>query len=195
MKFSTTLLSALAPVALAKSVHQHYAKDRRSNVQLGNLHGLAGHGITPGAHTEVIVIWVNPGAGAETTTINEQVTVTQTVTAGIGHKTAIPNLDATTTVAEGATGTIVGTGATHSVTVGGPQGLVYFPDQISAAIGDMIIFTFYGQNHTATQSSFDVPCSPLEGGMDSGFQANPDNTVDPPPQVAMQVMVDTPLCT
>jgi hypothetical protein len=29
--------------------------------------------------------------------------------------------------------------------------------------------------------------------MDSGFQPNPNNTVNPPPQVAMQVMVDTPL--
>lgn len=49
-------------------------------------------------------------------------------------------------------------------------------------------------NHTATQSAFATPCDILAGGMDSGFQPNPNNTVNPPPQVAMQVMVATPLC-
>jgi hypothetical protein len=85
-------------------------------------------------------------------------------------------------------------GATHSVTVGGPQGLAFDPPQLSANPGDTVIFTFLSQNHTATQSAFDKPCEPLAGGMDSGFQANPNNTINPPPQVAMQVMVSTPLC-
>lgn len=58
----------------------------------------------------------------------------------------------------------------------------------------MVIFTFMSMNHTATQSTFDKPCDPMEGGMDTGFQANPDNSINPPPQVAMQVMVETPLC-
>jgi hypothetical protein len=61
-------------------------------------------------------------------------------------------------------------------------------------IGDMVIFEFLSKNHTVTQSPFDTPCQALPDGMDSGFQANPDNTIVPPPQVAMQVMVDTPLC-
>lgn len=30
--------------------------------------------------------------------------------------------------------------------------------------------------------------------MDSGFMANPNNTIVPPPMMAMQVTVDTPLC-
>lgn len=58
----------------------------------------------------------------------------------------------------------------------------------------MVIFEFHSQNHTATQSAFTTPCDPLAGGMDTGFMANPNNTMSPPPQVAMQVTVDTPLC-
>lgn len=197
MKFSTSLLTALAPVALAKAVRNHYPRDvKRSNHGGGGvsgLGGLSGFGLTEGSLTQVIIIWANPGAGAATTTINSQVTVTQTVVAGVGQATAVAGEAGTTTVAEGATGTVVGPGATHSVTVGGPAGLVFTPDNIKANIGDMVIFEFLSQNHSATQSAFDTPCDPLSGGMDSGFQANPNNTVSPPPQVAMQVMVDTPL--
>ncbi|GJC82511.1 hypothetical protein ColLi_05349 [Colletotrichum liriopes] len=57
----------------------------------------------------------------------------------------------------------------------------------------MVVFTFMSQNHTATQSTFAKPCDPLAGGMNSGFMANPNNSVAPPPQVAMQVMVSEPL--
>ncbi|TQS31716.1 hypothetical protein Golomagni_07996, partial [Golovinomyces magnicellulatus] len=70
---------------------------------------------------------------------------------------------------------------------------IYQPDQLNVPVGDTIVFEFLSMNHTVTQSSFKEPCKPLAGGMDSGFQANPNNTVSPPPQVAMQVMVDTPL--
>jgi plastocyanin len=71
---------------------------------------------------------------------------------------------------------------------------VYTPSTIDAAVGDMVVFTFESKNHTATQSAFDTPCEKLAGGMDSGFQPNLNDTVNPPPQVAMQVMVTTPLC-
>ncbi|KAF5975202.1 serine-threonine rich protein [Fusarium coicis] len=126
--------------------------------------------------TEIIIIWANPGAGAETTTINEKVTVTETVTKG-GEAVATP-------VAP----------QQHTVTVGGPGGLVYQPEELhNVPIGDTVVFEFLSQNHTVSQSGFDKPCALLEGGMDSGFMPNPNNTVSPPPQVAMQVMVDTPL--
>ncbi|KAI0277925.1 hypothetical protein BGY98DRAFT_917609 [Russula aff. rugulosa BPL654] len=39
----------------------------------------------------------------------------------------------------------------------------------SAAPGDIISFTFHPKNHTVTQSSFDAPCTPLYGGVDTGF--------------------------
>ena len=71
---------------------------------------------------------------------------------------------------------------------------MYTPDQIKAAVGDMVIFTFMNANHTVTQSPFDTPCKKLEGGLDSGFMANPNNTIVPAPQMAMQVTTDKPLC-
>ncbi|EGS23182.1 uncharacterized protein CTHT_0008450 [Thermochaetoides thermophila DSM 1495] len=152
-------------------------------------------GLNRGAGTSINFLWVNLGGGAATTVINtaSTVTVTQTV-AATAPPAVVTGVDgATTTIADTPTTTVVGTGATHSVTVGGPAGLIFNPPQIQASIGDTVIFTFLSQNHTATQSSFETPCQPLEGGMDSGYQANPNNTVNPPPQVAMQVMVDTPL--
>jgi len=80
------------------------------------------------------------------------------------------------------------------VMVGGSAGLAYTPDTINAAIGDMVIFTFLEQNHTATQSAFTTPCEALAGGVDSGFMPNPNSSVVPPPQMAMQVTVATPIC-
>lgn len=143
---------------------------------------------------QAIVIWVNEGAGAEASTVHEQETVTETITVEKdGKATEVPGIDGTTTIDAGATGVVEHMGATHSVEVGGEQGLSYFPQEVEAKVGDMIIFTFYAMNHTVTQSSFDKPCSLLEGGMDSGFIPNPDNSIDPPPQVAMQVMTEDPL--
>ncbi|OIW27567.1 hypothetical protein CONLIGDRAFT_439466 [Coniochaeta ligniaria NRRL 30616] len=228
MKVSAALSLCIAPLALAKAVHNVYpaharrsqhleARERGSKVSVGSsvgsnsvsglsaaelqLLGLSGVGITENALTEVIVIWVNGGGGAATTVINQPVTTTVTVQAGGGAAAATSAAAAggeaaasSATVATGATSVVAGTGATHTVTVGGAAaGLAFSPAQISAAIGDMVIFTFLSANHTATQSAFATPCEPLAGGMDSGFQPNPNNSVNPPPQVAMQVMVDTPL--
>ncbi|KAK4214441.1 hypothetical protein QBC37DRAFT_149460 [Rhypophila decipiens] len=157
-------------------------------------------GMSAGAGIQVNILWVNGGGGAATTVLHEAqtVTVTQTVNGGAeatptGAVEGGENVEANPTVGAGASGTVVATGATHSVTVGGPQGLAFSPPELKAAQGDTVIFTFLSQNHTATQSAFDTPCVPLDGGMDSGYQANPNNTIDPPPQVAMQVMVSTPL--
>jgi plastocyanin len=82
----------------------------------------------------------------------------------------------------------------YQVVVGGSAGLVYSPDTIEAAVGDMVVFTFLEQNHTVTQAAFTTPCEALAGGMDSGFMPNINSTVNPPPQMAMQVTVATPLC-
>ncbi|TAQ91478.1 hypothetical protein B7494_g245 [Chlorociboria aeruginascens] len=114
--------------------------------------------------SEVIVIWVNNGGGAATSTL----ATTQSASANA-------------------------VAATHTVTVGGAAGLVYTPNTIEAAIGDMVIFSFESQNHTATQSAFAVPCVALANGTDSGFMPNINNTVSPAPQVAMQVTVATPI--
>lgn len=193
----------MAPLALAKAVHNVYpgrrnaqslherrteSRDKRSLLGLNN--GIAGFGITDTTITEVIIIWVNPGAGALTTTINQQLGGVNTIgipgAIGTASPVAAPGIPGQVIAAPGAQ-------TTHQVTVGGPTGLQFSPSEIKAAIGDMVIFTFLGNNHTATQSAFDTPCEPLAGGMDSGFQANADSSLVPPPQVAMQVMVDTPL--
>ncbi|KAH9992965.1 hypothetical protein BJV74DRAFT_950882 [Russula compacta] len=64
-----------------------------------------------------------------------------------------------------------GTVQVHQVIVGNDTGgTIYDPTSISAAIGDIVLFTFYPKNHTVTQSSFAEPCTPLPGGFDSGFQ-------------------------
>ncbi|KAI8960504.1 Cupredoxin [Daldinia sp. FL1419] len=198
MKYATALSVAVAPMAIAKAVNNVYPQKRTSHKQeLEHLSGLEGigetinlaHGVSLGQSTQVIVIWANPGNDAKTTTLHEQVTVTQTVTAG-AEATAI----GTETLAAGATTTgAAGAVATHTVQVGGEAGLVFVPDQVKANVGDMVIFEFMSMNHTATQSTFAEPCKAMEGGMDSGFQANPNNTVSPPPKVAMQVMTTDPL--
>ncbi|KAK7424307.1 hypothetical protein QQX98_000575 [Neonectria punicea] len=209
MMFATTLALAMTPLSLALSVRDPNASflpSRRDHpeenkdvekwveeskgddkwkevgdaieVDLSNSDGYKKY--KGGDKTQVIIIWVNSGNGAETTTVNEKVTVTQTITAGAG---------------EGAVATETPVAAqSHTVTVGGPGGLVFQPDQLDQIpIGDTVIFEFLSQNHTVSQSAFDTPCDILEGGMDSGFMPNPNNTVSPAPQVAMQVMVDTPL--
>ncbi|OBT73683.1 hypothetical protein VF21_06201 [Pseudogymnoascus sp. 05NY08] len=114
---------------------------------------------------EIIILWVNSGAGAATSVINAAVT----------------------------TGAAAAAAATHTVAVGGSAGLVYVPDTVNAAVGDSVVFVFHSQNHTVTQSTFNTPCVKLAGGMDSGFMPNPNNTIVPPPMMAMQVTVATPL--
>ncbi|OAA66467.1 Cupredoxin [Niveomyces insectorum RCEF 264] len=177
MKYSAALSLGLAPVVLAKAVHNVYPVRRdpsnahnkqeardvlggfsasslisssSSDVVAADEALLAEAGVVLGSLNEIVVIWVNGGGGVPTTTVNAVQTVTQTVTAGQ-------------------------------------------PETIAANVGDMVIFTFLSQNHTVTQSAFTTPCELLAGGMDSGFQPNANNSVNPPPQVALQVMVDTPL--
>ncbi|RKU46926.1 hypothetical protein DL546_003927 [Coniochaeta pulveracea] len=189
----------------ARSGHDKVAAAKNGNSVTGltpaelALLGLSGAGITETSVKEVIILWVNGGGGAATTVVNAPVTTTVTVSAGNAAAAtsvaagASSSAAASNSVAPPASSVASGASATHTVTVGGPAGLVFSPPEVKAAIGDTVIFTFLSQNHTATQSAFATPCEPLAGGMDSGFQPNPSNSVNPPPQVAMQVMVDTPL--
>lgn len=195
MKWSTTLCASLAPLALGKKIHNAYRADSElEGRSVAAMNGMKGEGITERGAAQVIIIWANPGNGAATTTLNHQATVTQTVTAGHDATPVAGENGATSTIKDGETATMLAPGASHTVKVGGPGGLIYQPDQLNVPVGDTIVFEFLSANHSVTQSSFKEPCKPLAGGMDSGFQPNPNNTVSPPPQVAMQVMVDTPLC-
>ncbi|KAI4113933.1 MAG: hypothetical protein LQ345_005183 [Seirophora villosa] len=78
-------------------------------------------------------------------------------------------------------------GMMHKITVGGEAGLVFSPSSLIAAPGDMVEFTFMSQNHTVTQSTFPKPCLKMQGGADSGFLPNPNNTISPPPSYIFQV--------
>ncbi|KAK2018733.1 Cupredoxin [Colletotrichum eremochloae] len=189
MKFSAVLSLSAAVLASAKSVHNTYpvprdvqARSKEAAQALAGLPlGMAGVGVTNTQVTEVIIIWANPGAGAPTININQPAGGVAAPPAGVAPPP--PPAGAAPPGAQ----------ATHHVTVGGPAGLVFNPDQVKANVGDMVVFTFMSQNHTVTQSAFKTPCDPMEGGMNSGFMANPNNSVNPPPQVAMQVMVSSPL--
>jgi hypothetical protein len=126
-----------------------------------------------------------------TTTATETVNIISTVVstqqcAGTPTDTTLPAVHITTTVTICAmcTTTVAAAASaamTHTVTVGGPSGLIYTPSEVSAAVNDVVHFIFESQNHTATQSTFDLPCVKKQGGADSGFQPNPDNAVIPAP--------------
>jgi len=85
-------------------------------------------------------------------------------------------------------------GAVHQVTVGGPGILAYNPETVVASPGDTVIFTFMQKNHTATQSSFEDPCTQIEGGFDSGFQPVADNNTSGPfPQAQLTIQDTNPI--
>ncbi|KAM3515618.1 hypothetical protein MY11210_000796 [Beauveria gryllotalpidicola] len=202
MKWSTTVSLAVAPLAAMAASHRlrktypvsvnprAEAASQLDGRSIAVINGMKGHGLNLDARSDVIIIWVNPGNDAPTTTINQPVTGTP----GHGEATATPPAESATTTAGGSqTTTAPAAGASHTVKVGGPNGLVFEPDSVEAAAGDTVVFEFLSQNHTVTQSPFNTPCKAMEGGMDSGFLANPNNTVTPPPQVAMKVRATTPL--
>ncbi|PAV23312.1 hypothetical protein PNOK_0038000 [Pyrrhoderma noxium] len=79
-------------------------------------------------------------------------------------------------------------GTVFNVTVGGPGVLRYDPPFIQNAVAnDQVVFIFKQKNHTATQSSFNDPCSPLSGGFDSGFKPVADSVSEDFPTVTVNV--------
>ncbi|KAG8976272.1 hypothetical protein FRB94_013762 [Tulasnella sp. JGI-2019a] len=64
---------------------------------------------------------------------------------------------------------LVSAQTTHNISVGA-SGLTFSPDQVNATAGDILLFQFHPGDHSVTQSSaISAPCSPLSGGIDSGF--------------------------
>jgi plastocyanin len=51
----------------------------------------------------------------------------------------------------------------------GSSGLTYTPNNVTAAVGDEVQFTFYPMDHNVVQASFANPCIPMDGGFYSGF--------------------------
>ncbi|KAF8059835.1 Cupredoxin [Lyophyllum atratum] len=70
--------------------------------------------------------------------------------------------------------------ASIDVSVGAGGKLAFDPQFVTAEAGDMVNFVFHPKNHTVTQSSFEQPCVPLQGGADSGFMPVAAETTDLP---------------
>lgn len=78
-------------------------------------------------------------------------------------------------------------GGLKPVATGMAPNLGFFPEAITANVGDVVMFEFFQKNHTATQSTFADPCKKMEGGMDSGFMVNPEGK----PGVTWNITVPT----
>jgi len=85
----------------------------------------------------------------------------------------------------------VARGVEIPVVVGGPGVIAYTPNQVTANVGDVVVFSFRQKAHTATQSTLANPCQPLNGGFDSGFVPVPDNNTAGPFPVATFTVKDT----
>jgi len=138
-----------------------------------------------------MVFAVNPGPGQFATF---QGTANGTVSASSSSSSPVFSNPSSTTSASSSTST----SADHKVTVGGPNGLVYTPSNITANPGDTVTFQFMATNHTATQSSFAVPCGKLaltstsgQVGFDSGFM--PPGASSTPPTFTIQVNDTKPI--
>lgn len=55
------------------------------------------------------------------------------------------------------------------VVVGGTGVLAFNPSNVQANIGDKITFEFHQKNHSVVASSFEQPCVPVAGGLNSGY--------------------------
>ncbi|KAG8896446.1 hypothetical protein FRB99_008886 [Tulasnella sp. 403] len=79
------------------------------------------------------------------------------------------------------------------IVVGGDAGLVYTPPVAYPEVGDTLRFWFRVKNHTVTQSSFEQPCTPLNGGFTSGFKPVDVNQTDNFPYFDVPVMDKNPI--
>src|SRR5438045_9118207 len=73
-----------------------------------------------------------------------------------------PPAGTTTTTASPTTATSSTPSNIHIVNVGA-GGLVYSPNSITAAVGDMVEFHFSSISHSVAQSSFGTHCAPANG--------------------------------
>ncbi|EPQ58329.1 Cupredoxin [Gloeophyllum trabeum ATCC 11539] len=65
----------------------------------------------------------------------------------------------------------VASATNYDVSVGANGQLRFDPETVTAAVGDVVNFTFHPKNHTVSQSSFNEPCVKVADGFDSGFMA------------------------
>ncbi|KAH7165754.1 Cupredoxin [Dactylonectria macrodidyma] len=79
------------------------------------------------------------------------------------------NSDATTTAASAASSSTASADGVHIIKVG-EDGLAFDPQELTAAVGDTVEFHFYPMAHSVAQSSFALPCEPLN---DTSFFSGP----------------------
>ncbi len=51
----------------------------------------------------------------------------------------------------------------------GQGGLMFTPSSVTAAQGDVLVFTWASGPHSVTQGTFATPCQPSSGGFNSGL--------------------------
>jgi plastocyanin len=121
------------------------------------------------SHDCTVAIYENDTVNVIIININVQIvngaTTTITSTKTDVKPTWVPQLPYSTT----STTSSYGAKQTHNVIVGADGELKYAGNNIDAAIGDIIRFDFNSTNHTVTESTFDKPCSPKDGGFNTGF--------------------------
>jgi plastocyanin len=103
-------------------------------------------------------------------------TVTSTAVTFQSPSPTASSLSDPTSVASSGTPQTTVTAAEHLIVVGGPNTLTFSPSNITAQVGDTIVFQFKQKNHTVTQSTFAEPCISLtktstsgQVGFDSGL--------------------------
>jgi len=131
--------------------------------------------INPGSQAKMDEFLANAQGGAAPATTTPGGTTTPPVVAA---PTTPPPAGTTTTSdpaslpSPSASVPVTGTGREIVIDVGvnvaGQTALVFTPETATAVVGDKIIFQFKAGAHTATQSTFASPCSPLSGGANSG---------------------------
>ncbi|KAG8969226.1 hypothetical protein FRC03_003751 [Tulasnella sp. 419] len=78
----------------------------------------------------------------------------------------------------------------------GKLGIGFDPSSIRPAAGDTLVFEYRAGVHSAVQTTFENPCTPMPGGYDSGIITVPEGTlVDAPglPTTTFQIQSTDPL--
>ncbi|WYZ44825.1 hypothetical protein EsH8_VIII_000141 [Colletotrichum jinshuiense] len=105
-------------------------------------------------HTSTILATILPAAAAM---------------AQYGYGAEAASASATASAAASSSSSIAGV---HVVKVG-DGGLTFEPNEVTAAVGDVVEFHFYPRAHSVAQSAFDSPCQPLSNGTTTGFFSGP----------------------
>ncbi|OJI85818.1 hypothetical protein ASPTUDRAFT_597664 [Aspergillus tubingensis CBS 134.48] len=98
-----------------------------------------------------------------------------------------------TTSTTRATSTTTTAIATHTVQVGSKEDPhQYSPHNVSAAVGDIIVFEFYPRNHSVVKADYLAPCVPASGeifysGIFNSFNEEDGQLVGPPPTWSLVV--------